>query len=537
MKTLVKLQLIVILAFIILGVFVFASPYFIKKSGVIVVSVSNAECQNVQIGDIITEVGGNQVKGIQSFNSFRFQPKQFVSLVVNAGPGGCVALSDGSVGIIAKEISSQGIAFGVDLVGGMEYTINTSSVPSDQLQNISHTLKIRSSYFGIADMKILNENFILKIIAGKNTDINQLLFRGVLEANIEQSIALKDNIGNFAIGTDNHTITQIGTNYLIDNETHSVNDVFYLKDVKAVIINKTNTSIIISLTAFNNSGVLGEVLGYSQSSFDKNSGTYGFTTPIRLSTDAGKRFSDITQNIKTLVVVTQVSLDSVLVYKLDGVELSRLGMPVTLKGQELSTLYIIVNDKNQENMLNKKNALQATINAGPIKYALSVANTSQVLASQKNNVAPTIGLVVFSIGIVPLFFAVRHKKMKEVVLAILIGTAEIFSIFALFTAFQIFYKLSFVLDFPALIGIVLLSLNWMTNIISFNLSKHAQKDLIIKIKYKKIFSVTGLMKISCVAISLVFAAYGYSSTIMIVLLGVVLDFLVFRPFYKEISSQ
>jgi hypothetical protein len=537
MKVWIKVELALILILISVGIYVFASPYLMKRSGVVVVSVSNKDCQNVQAGDIITEAGGNQIKGNEDFTSIRFQPNQFVSLVVNAGPGGCVALSDGTIGIDTKEISSQGIVFGVDLVGGREYMINTTSIPTNQLQNISHTLKIRSSYLGLADMKILNENNMLKIIAGKNTNVNQLLFQGLFEASIEQMVALKNNIGNFAIGTDNHTVTQIGANYLIDNETRSVSDIFYLKDVKTVIVNKTNTSIIISLTAFNNSDILGEVIGYSQSSFDKNSEMYTFTTPIRLSTDAGKRFAEITQNIKTIVAGTQVSLDSALVYKLDGVELSRLGMPVTLKGQELSTLYVIVNNKNQENMLNKKNAVQATINAGYINYALSVANTSEVLASQKNNVIPSLGLIVFAIGIVPLFFAVRYKKMKGAVLAVLIGFAEIFSVLALFTAFQIFYKLNFVLDFPALSGIVLLSLNWMVNIISLNLSKHAQKDLIIKIKYKKIISATGLVKISCITISLIFAAYGYSSAIVVVLLGVVLDYLIFRPLYRETSSR
>ena len=83
MKLLTKVQVVVILACVAVGIFAFASPYFLGKSGVIVVSITNPECQNIHAGDTITEVEGKQIKGIQDFVSLRFQPKLFVSMVVN----------------------------------------------------------------------------------------------------------------------------------------------------------------------------------------------------------------------------------------------------------------------------------------------------------------------------------------------------------------------------------------------------------------------------------------------------------------------
>jgi len=536
MKTWNKIQFAIILVFVAVGAFVFVSPYFMKKSGVVVVSVSNSGCQNVRVGDIITEVGGNQIADTQDFNSARFQPQQFVSLVVNAGPAGCIALADGSVGIEVKSLDKSGIIYGVDLAGGIKYKIDTSSIPSNQVENISRILMTRTSFLSLADVKIQNNNNQLTIISGKNTNLNQLLFRGNIEGNIEIPITLKNNTGSLQIGSDNYTIQKTGNIFLINNENHALNDSFYLKDVKTAIVNTTNSTILISLTVFNNSDVLSEVAGYTQVSLDANTGKYDFNILVRLSTSAGKRFYDIVQNIKTTIIGNQVSLDSALVFKFDGIELSRLGMPVSLKSQEITTLYIVGSDASKESLLNKKSMVEAAINAGNLPQNLIVSGTEAVVATQQNNALLLIGLIIVFIGIVPLFLAVKYKKFKHNSLSILIGGAEMFSVVSLFIAFQIFYKLNFALDFAALIGLTLLSLNWMVNVASLNLSTHSQRNLILKIKYRKITSVTGLAKILLILLSFVFGAYGYASASAVIFLGVLLDYFIFKSFYKSFVS-
>lgn len=536
MKTLNKIQLIIILALISLGLYVFASPYFVRRPGVIVVSISNPECQNIHTGDVITEAGGNQIKGTQDFSSLRFQANQFVSLVVNSGPGGCVALSDGSLGIDAKESTAAGIIFGADLVGGVKYTVNTVGISTNQIQNISNALTVRTSYLNLPDTKIQNEGGSLKIIAGKSANVNQLLFRGYFEGNIQEGFVLQNNTANLLIGTENYTIERQGDSFLINNKSYVVNSSFYLKDVKATIVNTTNTSIIFSLTAFNNSDILGEVPGYSQVSFDSSAGTYSFNTLIRLSSDAGKRFKEITQNIKTIVIGSQINLDAALTFDLDGNELSRLGMPASIKGQDLSTIYVIVSDPTQQSLLNKKNLVEAAINSGSLPHALSVSNSEELIATQKNNILPSLVVIVFAVAVVPLVLGGKFKKFKHNSISILIGSSEIFSIISLFAAFQIFYRLNSAFDFPALVGLVLLSLNWVVNVISVNLTTHAQRELSIKIKYKKLISLSGLVKIFLVAAAVAFAVYGYGAASIIVFVGMFLDLLLFRPFYKNFVS-
>jgi hypothetical protein len=422
------------------------------------------------------------------------------------------------------------------LKGGTKYTINIGSLPASQLQNISRNLKTRTSYLNLPDVKVQIDVNNLEIIAGKDTNVNQLLFPGYLECNIEEGIILKDDTASLQIGSDNYTIKKIGENFLIDNITHAIGDTLYLADMKTTIVNKTNTSVIISLTAFNSSDIGGEIAGYSQTSFDSNSGKYSFNTLVRLSSAASKRFNEITQNIKTVVIGNQISLDSVLVYKLDGEDLGRLGMPANLKGQNISTLYIIVSDASKESLLNKKNIVEASINAGSLPEGLSISGKRDVAATEEKNITPLLGVIIFLIGIIPLFFIMKYKKIKHNLLSILVGTAEIFSIVSLFIAFQVFYKLNFAFDFAALLGIVLLSFNWAANVISTNLHTHAQKELIIKIKYKKLVSVTGLIKILLVMFSFVSAAYGYQSASVIIFSGIFLDYFIYRPFYKNFIS-
>jgi len=536
MKVWNKVQLAIILVFVALGSYVFISPYLIKNPGVTVVSVSNPECKNVRIGDVITEAGGNQIRVIDDFNSLKFQPKQFVAIVVNAGPGACTALSDGTIGINAKEITTRGITFGVDLVGGTKYTINTSSIAANDLKNVSRILSVRTSYLGLTGTKATVENGKLEIITGKETSVNQLLFKGYLEGRIEEVVVFKNDAGYLMVGNNNYTVKKIGENFLINNGTYSLGDSFYLKDVKTYIANSTNTSLILSLTVFNNSDILSEVPGYSQVGLDKTSGNYNFNVLISLSPAGGRRFNEITQNIKTIVYGSQLNLDAALVFNLDGNDLSRLGIPASIKGQDLATLYIIVSDPSQESLLNKKSLLEATINSGSLPSALSVLSSEEVAATEKNNLLPSLGIVAFLITIVPMVLGGKFKKFKHNSLSILIGFAEIFSVVAIFALLQILYKLNSAFDFGALAGVVLLSVNWAINVASINLSTHKQLNIALKIKYRKIVSLTGISKILLLVVAVALASYGYGSIGIVVFVGVFLDILLFRPFYKSFVS-
>jgi hypothetical protein len=534
MKVLNQMQLVVILVFVALGSFVFLSPYLIKKAGAVVVAISNPDCQNVHVGDTITEAGGNQIQTVNDFNSLRLQPNQFVSLVVNSGPGGCVALSDGTLGISVKETSSSQIVFGVDLVGGKKYTLNT--IPANQVQNVSSILSARISYFGVSGIRMKNENGTLDITAPENTNINQLLFSGKFEGSIEEQINLDNNAGIVFVGDTNYTITGNENSFSIDGGVYSINDSFYLKDVKTTIENTTNTSIILSLLVYNNSDVLGEAPGYSQTGFDQSTGLYSFSTVISLKPAAAKRFTEITKNIKTVISGSQINLDATLMDKLDGNVLSRLGIPATLKGQDLNNVVILISDASKDSLTSKKTLVEATINSGYIPYNLSIVGNESIQPTQENNIVPSIAAIALLLAVAPFGAGIKYKKLKHNSISVLIGTMEVFSIFSLFAALQLFYKLNIVFDFPALVGLMFITINWMINVISLNLSRHAQKELVIRIRFRKIISMTGLSKILLLVAAMFCAAFGYQSASIIIFFGIVLDWLLFRPFYKSFIS-
>ncbi len=533
MKVLNQMQLVVILVFVAIGAFVFLFPYSTIKAGVAVVDVSNSNCQSIHVGDVITEAGGNSIQSVDDFASIKFQPLQFVSVVVNSGPGGCIALSDGTLGISVKQTSYHGIALGVDLVGGKKYVINT--VPSDHVQNITAILNARVGYFGIIGIKIQNSGSEIVIVAPESTNINKILFPGYFEGGVEEQIAL-GNAAVVYVGDTNYTITQTGNKFLINDNTHSVGDNFYLKDVKVTIENATNSSIILSMQIFNNSDIIGEPPGYAQSGYDKNSGFYSFSTVISLKSNAAKKFNEITKNIKSVINGNQVNLDGMLVGKLDGTELSRLGIPVTLKGQDLNNVAVVIYDSSKDSLTNKRILAESTINSGYVPYDLSISRTENIKPSQENNVIPLVAVIAAALVAAPIVLGIKYKKMKHNSISILIGAVEIFSVFSLFSALQFFYKLNIVFDFAAMVGIALVSLNWMFEVVALNLSRHAQKVLEIRIRYKKIISVTGLSKVALLILAVALAVYGYQTICIIIFIGIILDLILFRPFYKSFIS-
>jgi hypothetical protein len=533
MKVLNQVQLVAILIFVALGSFIFLSPYLSKKTGAIVVDVSNPDCQNIHAGDVITEAGGNQVQSMQDFNSLKFQQNQFVSIVVNSGPGGCKALSDGTLGINAKSTSSQGMLLGVDLIGGRKYVIN--AIPVDKIQNTTAVLNARIQYFGISGIKIEKSGAEIDITAPDSTNVKQILFPGYFEGSVEEQVALGSSTLVY-VGDTNYTVVQNGGKFLIGGDMHSVGESFYLKDVKATIENATNDSVILSFQIYNNSDILGEVPGYAQFGFDQSSGFYSFSIVISLKPTAAKKFGEVTQNIKTVISGNQVNLNAMLVDKLDGIGISRLGIPVTLKNQNLNNVAIVAYDSNKGVLTNKKILIEAAVNSGYISYNLSIARTEEIQSTQKNNVIPSLVAIVALLVAAPLVMGRKYKKMKHNSISILIGAAEIFSVVSLFAAFQLFYKLNIMFDFAALVGIMLLSLNWMFEVVAINLSRHAQKELTVRVRYKKIISVTGMLKVALFIGTIGLAAYGYGNLGIIIFSGLILDFILFRPFYKSFVS-
>lgn len=533
MKVLNQVQLAAVLIFVALGSFIFLSPYLAKKTGAIVANVSNPDCQNIHAGDVITEAGGNQVQSLQDFDSLKFQPNQFVSIIVNSGPGGCIALSDGTLGISVKTTSSQGMLFGTELIGGKKYVIST--IPVDQIQNTTATLNARVRYFGIIGIKIVNSNAEIDITAPESTNVNQILFPGYFEGSVEEQVALGSSAIVY-VGDTNYTVVQSGDGFLVGGDMHSVGEGFYLKDVKVTLENATNESVILSFQIYNNSDILGEVPGYAQSGFDQSSGFYSFSTVISLKSNAAKKFAEVTQNIKTIISSNQVNLNAMLVDKLDGVEMSRLGIPLTLKNQNLNNVAIIIYDSSKSALANKKILIESTVNSGYIPYNLSITGTEEIQPTQKSNIIPSLVAVAALLVTAPLVMGKKYKKMKHNSISILIGAAEMFSVVSLFAALQLFYKLNIVFDFAALVGIMLLSLNWMFEVVAINLSRHAQKELTIRVRYKKIISSTGMLKIILFLVALGVAAYGYVNFGIIIFVGLILDFILFRPFYKGFVS-
>jgi hypothetical protein len=377
---------------------------------------------------------------------------------------------------------------------------------------------------------------MLDIAAPENANINQLLFHGKFEGSIDEQINFDNNAGVVFVGDTNYTITRNGNSFSIGGNIYSINYSFYLKDVKTTIENTTNTSVILSLLVYNNSDIVGEAPGYSQTGFDQSTGLYSFSTVISLKPAAAKRFNEITTNVKTIISGSQINLDAALVDKLDENELSRLGIPATLKGHDLNNVAIVISDASKDSLTNKKVLVEASINSGYISNNLSIIRSENIQPTQTNNVVPSIAAIGLLLAVAPFVLGIKYKKLKHNSISVLIGTVEIFSIFSLFASFQVFYKLNITFDFSALVGLMLIAANWMINIISLNLSRHAQKDLVIRIRFKKIISMTGLSKILLLVATIFFAISGYQSASMIVFSGIVLDWLLFRPFYKSFIS-
>jgi len=447
--------------FLVLSLWYLFSPELFKANGVRVISIEEtAKCDDLNVGDVITRVGGEHIRNKQDFDTIEksVAADKRVSMVVNGGPGSCTSLDAGELGIEVGEVGSKGFRFGTDLVGGEKISIaGESELSYEDVSYISDVLEKRLKVIGLKSSKVSVEDKIIIIYTPTGSEIGPVLSNGKIEAVIEEELKLTNGTGRFKAGAESYDVFWNGSVIIAGGIQHGINESFNLGGIKLRVVNGTNESIVVDALIFDNSDVEkpADFVGYAN--YDARLRQYQFNIPVELSEPASEKFSKITEGLIPLYGVGGGVLNGMLVYYLDGEEITRLSIPSDMTGTPIETISIVGGESTMKEAVNKKMLIEIALE-GEIEKNLAVENIERFSGSMVWMI--WVGATVLISSLVGMFLIglIRYKNLKLGTVGASIMGLEIIYIFGVASISQSLLAYGWIMDATSLIGVCVFSI-------------------------------------------------------------------------------
>ncbi len=505
------------------------SPSLFKTRGVRVISIyTDAECGELEVGNLITELNGMYISNEQEFNSALKSAMigNRVTMLINGRPDGCIVLNDSSLGIEISNPVSKGLKFGTDVVGGKGFLLSSrEKVTERDISEVSEIIENRLTVEGFESYSTHAEGTTISISVPDGSSVNNLLEHGKIEGIIEQEIKFSDNIGKVKIGTESYDIVLNDSIIKINGTSFGVKEKFDLDGIELRILNTTNNSIILDALIFDNKDIKESTTSASLVKYDSASKQYQFSVPIEVSSEAGKRFSKVTEGLIPLYQFGSNSLSGLLVYYLDGEEISRLSIPSDLSGEPIGSISIVGGELSFNSATDKKTRVEIALK-GVLEEDIFIESVKTFSGEYNWVLLFTIFVVCGTIVALYVSGFVLYKNLKIPTMGSLMLVLEIILIFGLAAASQSILQSGWIMDWFSLIGVCAFSIIRFFQIIL--LSERHLKRRVLK-RYRKVISVVYISSFVLLFTSL--RGFGLSLST-----GFVATFLT-TPIYLEFISR
>ncbi len=529
-----NIRFIAILVLLAISSYFLASFFLFKPAGVIVISLDeNNKCEGISEGRIITEMRGMRISSEEDFQNYVENVKQgeYVSMVINNMPGGCIALNDSYLGIKVSDIERKGLKFGIDLAGGKISTFTSSQ----DLKKVKEILEKRIEVFKIPEASLSISDKTIKIITLEDEKLEPLLIEGNFEAKILEEVKLKNNTGKLPVGSEDYTIILENGKIKVNEIYYKQNESFILNSIEFEIKNITNSTVYLEALIFTKKDIK-QVSTYTFVKYEPSLRAYEFNIPVEISEEASERFSKVIDRMPTTVEAGTIVLNGRLIYYLDKKEMSNLAIPFSMVGRKITSISILGFRENSEAAALDKNKIEASIrteNLEPIK----LIKTEEVKPTYEMfGVYSSLTFILLEVLFVILTF-LRYKKGKLSALLLILSLIQVFLIFGSIAISQYYIENSWLINVNTIFGILVIASLTAFQFVLILEKRAKKKDLSLSYKLKKLISISTLLNIivAVLAFTLLFTqfkTFGLSS-----LFGFLFGFIFLVPIYDEIARK
>lgn len=393
----------------------------------------SAYCQNVKIGDKITQVGE---KIINSLDDFRFvlenvKKGEFVPIVSNGQPASCVAIEDKNLGFSLREQKTKVLNFGIDIEGGTRVLLRIiSDTTRTQTQEVAKILTERLNAYGLSDVKVLpvSEDLIQIEAAGLTEDDirNFLVKQGYFEGKVVDTLSLNNGRGVIVFnGTEipfeisNETIS-------ILNQTLNISEGFYIKGIKYEILNKSEDSIIIAANVFTAKDIENIFTDVQRNYITKYGDGYRFVFTIQISKEGAERFALVTKGQPTYYSAGQLYIRPKLVLYLDKKPITELNIVSSIAGELVTTPSIEGWRKTLEEASLEKLRLQSILKSGSLPVEIKIERIETITQTEgKKLFESTTYILAANLVAVLILSMLRYRNIKISLYMLMIAVSEL----------------------------------------------------------------------------------------------------------------
>jgi preprotein translocase subunit SecD len=392
-----------------------------------------ANCQNIKIGDRVTQIGGKLIYTLEDFREALENVKKgdFVPIVSNGQPASCVAIEDKNLGFSLKEQKTKVLNFGIDIEGGTRVLLRiTGNITGTEAQEVSKILTERLNAYGLSDVKVLPvaQDLIQIEAAGLTEDDirNFLVKQGYFEGKVIDTITLTNGKGNLIFnGTEilfeisNNTIT-------ILNQTFNITEGFYIDGIKYEIINKTEDNVIMAANIFTAKDIENIFTDVQRNYIVRYGDGYRFVFTIQISKEGAERFALVTKGQPTYYSGGQLYIRPKLVLYLDKKPITDLNIVSSIAGEPVTTPSIEGWRKTLEEASLEKLRLQSILKSGSLPVELKIERVETITQTEgKKLFESTVYILVANLIAVLLLSMIRYRNWRISLYILMVAICEL----------------------------------------------------------------------------------------------------------------
>jgi preprotein translocase subunit SecD len=439
------------------------------------------------------------------------------------------------VSILLLASSLGKLNFGIDIQGGKVFIFKPEK--PNELEKIAETINKRIKFFNLLETKAYVSDNTIAIVSLTEEKLNLLLIPGNFEAKILQEIKLENETGKIKIGTNVYQVELEEEKLKINDSLYEVNQSFFLEDIEFDLINITNNSATIEAKIFTNEDVTKVLTQFSYLRFEPELQSYEFNIPLEISSQASSKFTKVAKGLKTTFVGTQQTLEGFLIYYLDGKQISKLHIPFELSLRELKNIAVIGFGRNQTEILEEKNKIQAVLESGRLPKLKLTGTEGYEPKLRRTATEISIGgvviMIILAVGLT--YFRYRIFRLSAYSLALI--ASEIVCILGAVALTQRLFAYGWILDFHSILGIIVFAIISSIQIILILENRIRKKELSLEYKYRKILSLQNFLTITIFAISFCLLFTSWKGFGLALLTGLTFGILITKPIFDQVVTR
>lgn len=457
MKVVKDVRAMALIAVTLLSILILALPYLGTKSGVIVTSMdAGSKCSNVYIGSIISQMTGGSIKTADDFQNIVKNTKSgdYVTMVVDGGPGGCMALSNGYLGIAVSSIKSNYLRLAPEIQGSIKnyYSLTENYVQND-VTGAESIIQGRISSLNLQYTKAKMENGNITVTSSVNENTDNLISQCYLTGIITATLNLQNGRGELKSGNNTYEIFFSNGKVGVDNYTFGQNQNVIIGGMNVQFSNVTNSSAVESIYFVNNSDIA-SVIGYGGVNYDSASRQFYFSIPVSPSANSVNILKGVAKNLGSSLSGGQLVLNGNIEYYLDGVLLSSLPIPYTVTTQPVTSLSIVGIGPNQKFVSDLNTKTLMCLNSQPLNFKIVKTSSVSIEPIYRNDFYTILTASVVLALVVPFLSFAKSKSLRDLSLLLVITQVPITFGVAMLTQIIFPSGATWVFDILATVGLL-----------------------------------------------------------------------------------